>query len=243
MWSYLALRSDVDGDGRLDWQERQRIVAELMEGLENMGTYGRRYRFYYHQAQILEAAGLEPPQTHREVLWTSMDGPVMTKDIDCDDFDVDECLAHGFATLSTEDNHRSPAFSTSLLFDRVARQKPHCGDCLTKIILHRTARGMEALLPNKHFQSEDREVVIKALNKYQYSIVDPDALFLMVTDAEQVEVKLYNHFIKKGAQVGQLCLNDDLASDGVEDLEDMKRVMTMLYEGMFPERSPYEKGE
>lgn len=241
LWSYLTLRADDDGDGTLSWPERQSVLEELREGMDRVDTPRNRYRHFYHVPQTLEAAGLKGPKVTSEVLWTSMDGPVMMKEADCTEFDVNECLAPGFSMVSNEPAHRNPFFSASVIFERVAHQMPQCGDCLVKILLHRRARGLEPLLPKKDKKSKEREMIVKVLMKYQYTVVEPDALFVMVTDAEQVETTLINRFVQKHNRVGQLCLNDDVSTEDERELEDTRNAMTALYRGMFPERSPYEK--
>ena len=230
LWSYLALRSDVDGDGSLSADERMQVLKDLEDGMKNIDTKAFRFRNYYHLPQALENAGLESPLVHTNTLWTSLDGPVAIKDADCLEFDVDECLAHGF-TSSIEgegSSHKNPFFSTSVLFERVAHQFPTCGDCLLKIILHRASRGLAPLLPYKDTQASERATIIKALMRYQYSVVEPDALFVMVADAEQVEETLIPRFVKKKHQVGQLCLNDDVATEDDLELDDVKSAMTAL---------------
>lgn len=242
LWSYIMLRSDVDGDGFLGWKERQSIMKSLENGMKNEGKSSYRKRNFYHVIQLLERAGLEGPKVNTDVLWTSLDGPSAIINLDCSEFDVNECLAPGFSISTTDATSRNPVFSTAVIFERLARQKPTCGDCLLKLLLQQTPRGLGPLLPDAKKQPEQREVVIKSLMRYRYTISNPDALFVMVTDADQVDSTLTSKYVRgKRALAGQLCLNDDVSTDDEQELMDVKQAMTELYQGLFPEKSPYEK--
>ncbi|MAD87895.1 MAG: hypothetical protein CL912_33455 [Deltaproteobacteria bacterium] len=240
LWSYIMLRSDVNDNGNLGWTERQTIMDELEEGMAREGEPGFRKRMFYHMSESLEEAGLEPPKVNIDVQWTSLDGPAAIKDIECFEFNVNECLAPGFSSQSSDEKHTNHVFSSASIFDRVARQHPKCGDCLLKLLLNRVEAGLSPLLPNKEEQAPMREVVIKALWKYQYVIVEPDAYFVMITDAEQVENVLFKRLIKKRGTVGQLCLNDDVSTEEEQAVADVRRVMMRLLEEMLPEASQFE---
>ena len=235
------VRSDTDRDGNLGWEERQKVMEDLEEGMAKEGQTGFRKRMFYHMNEALEEAGLEPPKVNVDVQWTSLDGPAAINNIECFEFNVNECLAPGFSTSSSDENHINYVFSTASIFDRVARQHPKCGDCLVKLLLNRVEKGLSPLLPHPQTQKEERETVIKALWKYQYTIVDPDAFFVMITDAEQVENVLFKRLIKRKGKVGQLCLNDDVSTEEEEAVENVRRVMIKLLESMVPEPSVFEK--
>lgn len=235
------LRSDTNDDGYLSWEERKKILQELGQGMSNESPEQFRQRIYYRVGEYQEAAGLQPPQVNTDVLWTSMDGPMMIKDLDCDAFDTEDCLAPGFSMPSSDSYSRSPVFSSAAIFDRISRQSPRCGDCLLKLILNRRQAGLEPLLPNKAKKAAQREIVIKALMRYSYSIVKPDADFHMVTDAEQAEHALLKPYIKKGRKVGQICLNDDVVTADTAELDHLGKVMAALFEGLLPNPSSFEK--
>ena len=243
LWSYIMLRSDHDDDGYLDWNERKRILRELSEGMENENPEQYRRRVYYRVAEYHEEAGLEPPKVNTEVLWTSLDGPIMIKGLDCDAFDTEDCLGPGFSIRGSDAVARNPAFASAAVFDRVARQSPRCGDCLLKLILNRRRSGLGTLLPSPDTKPKQRDIVVKALMKFQYTVVSPDAFFYMVTDAEQARHALLKPYIKQKKKAGQLCLNDDVVTQDDTELEELKKVMSAFFEGMFPEPSTYEKFE
>lgn len=83
-------------------------------------------------------------------------------------------------------------------------------------------------------------MIVKALKKYQYTIMEPDALFVMVTDAEQVQTVLIKRLLKKRREVGQLCLNDDVAAEEPAAIEDVRVAIKKLFNGLVPEPSRFE---
>ena len=240
LWSYLLHRADPDQNENLSWDERQQIMADLEAGIKHEGKTNFRQRNFYHLAQELEDAGLEAPKVNTDVQWTSLDGPLAIRDIECLEFDVDECLAPGFSSPSSDAKTRNPVFSTAAIFDRVARADPHCGDCLLKLLLNQQRRGFGPILPEADHQQEARDIVLKALRKYQYTVIEPDALFVMITDAEQVENTLLKRFARTEKMVGQLCLNDDVSTESEDDLNDLRAVMHKLYNQLLPKKSKYE---
>lgn len=240
LWSYIMLRSDVDKNGNLGWSERQTVMDDLEEGMKREGQTGFRKRMFYHMNEELEEAGLEAPKVNVDVQWTSLDGPAAIKNIECFEFNVNECLAPGFSSPASDEKHTNYVFNTASIFDRLARQHPKCGDCLLKLLLNRVESGLSPLLPNPGTQSSMRELVIKALWKYQYVIVEPDALFVMITDAEQVDNVLFKRLIKKKGKVGQLCLNDDVNTNEEGAVADVRKVIMRLLEEMLPNASKFE---
>ncbi|KAF2113972.1 hypothetical protein BDV96DRAFT_495036 [Lophiotrema nucula] len=240
LWSYIMLRSDVDDDGYLDWKERRKILRELSEGMSNESPELWRDRNFYQVSEHLEKAGLEAPKVNTDIQWTSLDGPSVIKDLDCDAFDTEDCLAPGFSMPSSDATARSPVFASAAIFDRIARQNPRCGDCLIKLILNRRKAGLGPLLPSLSKKPKQRETVVKALIKYQYTIVAPDASFYMVTDAEQADHMLLKPYLKHNKKTGQMCLNDDVVLKDEVQLERLREVMSQLFEGLLPEPSSFE---
>lgn len=238
LWSYIMLRSDADQDGNLRLEERQTILEDLQAGISHEGKSSSRKRMFYRIPESLEKAGLEAPKVNLDVLWTSLDGPLAIKGLDCYEFNITKCLAPDFA--STGPQNSGSDFGTATVFDRLARQHPECGDCLIKLLLNRVKQGLAPLLPHPNTQSHQREMVIKALWKYQYTVVEPDAMFVMVTDAEQIEHKLRERLIKREETVGQLCLNDDVETDEDGPVADVRKVMQEVLQQMFPEPSIFE---
>ncbi|KAJ1337351.1 3-O-alpha-D-mannopyranosyl-alpha-D-mannopyranose xylosylphosphotransferase [Microdochium nivale] len=244
LYSYIMLRSDVDGDGHLGWPERAQMMRDLEEGMAQEGNDAFRRRMYYKVAEHHREAGLEPPRVNVDVKWTSLDGPMMIRDIDCSEFDVNECLAPGFSSPVADAKHVSPVFASATIFDRVTRQDPICGDCMLKLLLNRQPAGLEPLLPPRETMQAQRDLILKAVKRYQYSVVEPDALFVMITDAEQVQATLVDRFLggdpAARRDVGQLCLNDDVVSSDEGDLAKLQSAMVSLFTGLLPEPSRFE---
>lgn len=241
LWSYITLRSDVDGDGVLSRAERQQIIEDIENGAQNLRKTAFRQRNFYRLPKTLKLAGLAPPQANTDTIWTSLDGPLAIRDVDCSGFNIDTCLGPGFkSSYWSEDN---PLFTSAVVFDRVARQNPRCGDCLLKIVLHQVRQGLSPLLPLSHSQPEKRKLVVKTLMRYKYTIIDPsNSLFFMVTDADQVDNTLVQYFVRQGKELpGQICLNDDVSATEPEELYNVQQAMTELFRGMFPEKSAFER--
>jgi hypothetical protein len=118
---------------------------------------------------------------------------------------------------------------------------PRCGDCLLKLVLNRRRAGLGSLLPHPIKEPQQREIVVKALMRYQYTIVQPDASFHMITDAEQVEHVLIKPYVYNNKKVGQLCLNDDAKTHDPNELEALRNAMGRLFEGLLPKKSSFEK--
>ncbi|KAH7041408.1 uncharacterized protein B0I36DRAFT_232726 [Microdochium trichocladiopsis] len=245
LYSYVVLRSDTDGNGNLGWHERAQMMRELEEGMQHEDDEGFRDKIYRNVAEHLNAAGLEPPRANVDLQWTSLDGPMAIRDIDCLEFDVNECLAPAFSREAADARHPSPVFNTASVFDRVARQDPICGDCLLKLLLNRQPAGLEPLLPPHETMQGHREMILKALKRYQYSVIDPDGLFFMITDAEQVQSELTDQLLGGGGggkrrEVGQLCFNDDVVTNDEFELQALKQAMKNLFQGLLPEPSRFE---
>ena len=242
LWSYLMLRSDTDENGNLGWEERENIMADLEAGMANEGKTTFRERAFYRVEKHLVDAGLEPPKVNIETLWTSLDGPYTIHDLECWEFNVDECLAPGFSSPLADQHYQNAVFSSATIFDRVAHRDTHCGDCFIKLLLNQVEKGLSPMLPFRKTQLRKRDLVLKALHKYQYSIVNPDALFVMVTDAEQLESTLIDRFLRRRGQIGQLCINDDVSTEEETELVKVKETMIRLFQGLFPDKTPFEIG-
>lgn len=241
LWSLITLRTDIDRDGYLSWDERKDLITALTKGMANEGKGSFRKRFFYHVRQYLEKAGLEAPKVNTDFLWTSLDGPSSFIKLQCEEFDVNECLAPGFSVSMSDYSGKVPAFSAAVIFERVARQQPDCGDCLLKLVLNQVKQGLEPILPSKISQPSERQLAVKALMRYKYTIVEPNGLFTMLTDAEQIDKMLVERYIKNNTPLpGQLCLNDDVDTQEEAELQDIQFAMNEFYEGLFPRKSDFE---
>lgn len=242
LWSLIIHRADIDGDGYLSWEERRSLLNALRDGMQNEhnGTFRSHASSYTRRS--LEEAGLLPPAVNKHYRWTSVDGPATIEGIDCSEFEVNECLGPGFSISMSEYVSRVPAFSTTVVFERLARHKPQCGDCVLKLSLYQTHQGLETILPDKTSQPKAREVVVKALMRYKYAIVDADGLFEMIETASQVRESLMEKFIRGNVQIpGQICLNDDVSTQDEQELTDIRAALKEFLESLFPEKSRFER--
>ncbi|ORY62577.1 uncharacterized protein BCR38DRAFT_439116 [Pseudomassariella vexata] len=250
LWSFFMSRSDANADGYLDWTERRHILNAIEPGWRRLTSHdasapakqdSSRARMYYRLPEVLRKAGLQPPKVNMNVLWTSLDGPETIRNIKCHDFDVDKCFGDSFASARSDSTTSNPDFAASNVFSRVSSQHPSCGDCLIKFLLASTPSGLEPLLPPKS-KTHDREVIIKALKKYQHTVVDTDAMkFVMVKDAEQAEIELLERTIERGKVYGQWCLNDDVMTESEEQVSKVKEVMSRVFERLWPQRGRWER--
>ncbi|KAK5101877.1 hypothetical protein LTS08_004336 [Lithohypha guttulata] len=242
LWSLIMLRSDVDGDGYLSWDERRTLMSALEAGMKNEGKAAFRTRNFYHVRKHLENAGLAAPKVNTDFLWTSLDGPSSFMNLECAEFEVNECLGPGFSISMSGYQGKNPSFSTAVIFERVARNKPQCGDCLLKVVLNQVKQGLSPILPDEKTQAAERELAVKALMRYKYTIVEPNGLFTMLTDAEQIDKMLVEKYVRGKTPVpGQLCLNDDVATEEESELVDIQNAMSEFYQGLFPEKSDFER--
>ncbi|KAH8159723.1 hypothetical protein CIB48_g8514 [Xylaria polymorpha] len=158
IWSFVALRSDANSDGYLDYRERSQLLAAIelgqqqQFGKEDSATAAPpvpihiRDRMYLKVAQLLQQAGLQPPNVNVNVLWTALDGPDTIRKVKCDSFSIDKCLGDSFASPLSDETSRNPDFAASNVFARLSHAHPSCGDCLLKFALAAVPRGLEPLL-------------------------------------------------------------------------------------------------
>jgi hypothetical protein len=249
LWSFIMTRSDTNGDGYLDWKERQQLLSSIKSGAraaseDDASTPARtaegRERLFYQLPAILKRAGLQPPLSQAKVLWTSLDGPETIHNVKCQKFFIDKCFADSFGSPISDSSYRNPEFSTSNILIQLSRRNPNCGDCVIKFMLSTTPAGLEPLLPPKSRRRE-REIVVKALLKYQHTVVEPDGMFVMVKDAEQVETELLERTINRGTRVSQWCFNDDVMTEDEKAVAKVNRVIQTIFKTLFPIKSRWEE--
>lgn len=253
IWSFIMSRSDANSDGYLDWTERQHLLEAIEPGWRQLSTKDPskpaaqspdRERMYYKLPEVLQKAGLQPPKVNVNILWTSLDGPETIRNVKCNGFSVDKCFGDSFASSLSDSTSSNPDFAASNIFSRLSYQHPQCGDCLLKFLLASQPRGLEPLLPPKATKPHDREVIVKALKKYQHTVVDTDAMkFVMIKDAEQAETELLQRTIRKGKVFGQWCLNDDVMTESAQQVGRVRDVMSQVFEGLWPGRGRWEKDD
>ncbi|TID27880.1 putative udp-glucose 4-epimerase protein [Venturia nashicola] len=249
LWSFIMVRMDANNDGYLDWAERQTLLAAIKPGRK--ATAGEdestpikvaegRDRMFYQLPAVHKRAGIQPPLSNVKVTWTSLDGPETIRDVKCHNFHVDQCLAESFDSPLSDRSYRNPDFSTANIFSQLSRRDPKCGDCLIKFMLSTVPRGLEPLLPPKSRRHE-RETTIKALVKYQHTIIDPDAMFVMVKDAEQAETEVMDRAVNRNKYVTQYCFNDDVMTEDPKAVAKVNKVIQRVFKTLFPHKSRWEE--
>lgn len=247
LWSFIMTRADANGDGYLDWSERQAVLEATKHGrhLFSGGDASTpvpasgRDRMYYQLPAIHKKVGLQPPLSNVAVLWTSLDGPETIRNVKCHNFHMDMCFAESFDSPVSDASYDNPDFTTANIFTQLTRREPRCGDCLIKFMLSNTPRGLEPLLPPKN-KAHEREVVIKALVKYQHTLVEPDAKFVMVKDAEQAKHEIMERTIERKQHVGQWCLNDDVMTEDEDAVSEVNDVIQNVFRTLFPTKGRWE---
>ncbi|KAI0452046.1 hypothetical protein F5B21DRAFT_356391 [Xylaria acuta] len=255
IWSFVALRSDANSDGYLDYRERSQLLSAIELGQQKFSKPSSaatpppvrihlRDRMYLKVAEVLRQAGLQPPNVNVNVLWTAVDGPETIRKVKCDSFNADKCLGDSFASPLSDETTRNPDFAVSNVFTRLSHAHPSCGDCLLKFALAAVPRGLEPLLPSADTKPKDRDVIIRALKKYQHTIVDPDTMkFFMIKDAEQAKAELLERTIERGTAFGQWCFNDDVMTESPEEVNRVRDIMRRVFETLWPERTAWERDE
>lgn len=248
LWSWVMTRADANGDGYLDWTERQDMLAAIRPGRRQFSggdastpvrAAEGRDRMYYQLSTIHKQAGLQPPLSQADILWTSLDGPETIKSVKCNGFFIDKCFAESFDSPISDRSYRNPDFSAANIFLQLSKNQPRCGDCVIKFMLSTTPRGLEPLLPPKT-QSQKRDMVVKALVKYQHTVIAPDAMFVMVTDAEQARNDLLERTVRRKKAIGQWCLNDDVMTEDADAVHKVKVVIQKFFTTLFPQKGPWE---
>jgi hypothetical protein len=84
-------------------------------------------------------------------------------------------------------------------------------------------------------------MIIKALLKYQHTVIEPETLFVMVKDAEQAETELLDRTIKRKKQFSQWCLNDDVMTEDEKAVTKVNVVIQTVFNTLFPDKGRWEK--
>lgn len=250
LWSYIMFRADANGDGYLDWEERQALLSDIRPGVDEFATgqdgsmpakqSQTRERMYYRMPEMLRRAGLSEPLANDQILWTSLDGPATIAKTKCHKFKVDKCLGEAFGSAEGDARGSVPEFSAASVLSRVSRENVECGDCLVKFLLEGTPRGLGPLLPPN---GEMRQVVLKALKKYQHVVVDGTEKykFAKIRDGEQAEQELLKRTIKQGKTYAQWCVNDDVtATDDEKEIERVWTALHTMFETLWPDKGRWE---
>jgi hypothetical protein len=264
--SYLVHRSDVNGDGVLDIEERQVLLTEIETALKQKVAR----QSLQEQILAMNIAGLPLPKVSKP-LWSSADGypfglktpanptsyerikdptpPMFTVDDRPHDrtpqFDfVDMCLTNDFVHPGLAD----VAVDTQLLFQLLAKEYPYCGDTLLAILIPSSPSGFHHLLPAPSHPKYSE--ITHQLHKYAYTISQTSSEFIMAQNAGTLKsgfTRTLRTLKYKG--LAQFCVNDDVEyGDGLV-VQKMDSVLKGFLQGYFGGlttsggKGPVEKAE
>jgi len=76
--------------------------------------------------------------------------------------------------------------------------------------------------------------------KYQHTVMEPEAAFVMVKDAEQAETELLERALKRNKHVSQWCLNDDVMTEDEAAVSRINSVIQTVFQTLFPAKGKWE---
>ncbi|PRP89554.1 hypothetical protein PROFUN_00818 [Planoprotostelium fungivorum] len=237
LWSYLSLRMDSDGNGIIDLMERKAIIKDIIKVKYQPGYMRTHRQLHFEMDEVLHGADL-PPTMAETIRWTSMDGPV-GMDVQCQWFNPETCFSHSDVPGN---------ITIERALDNFVRSNTQCGDCTIQRLLQDHPRGYEPLLPPRE-KVQERDMAIKAIRRYQYSVV-PNSMSRFVSLKGEMDVPLLK---KRGGDikdslhspvVPQYCFNDDLNEKLTEEMvERTKQNLWHFYESIASVPTPFEKRE
>ena len=120
---------------------------------------------------------------------------------------------------------------------------------MLKTLLEQVPRGLEPLLPPRSVrttQATTRQMIIKALVRYQYSIIKPNYIFVMVNGTISVREGLLNRLFGDkndyipDRSVSQICLNDDVQTKNTTELNEIQDIINIFYSRLYPIKTDFE---
>jgi len=262
--AYLVHRADANGDGALDFEERQVVHQQIEQALD---TRPHRRTSLADQESAYAYIGLPGPKVSNPV-WTSQDGypfvlkhpanPTSTEDIRAPSpeiftasdaphtrrpaFDFSEmCLTQDFVNPELADQK----VDAQTLFRLFAKEYPHCGDNLLSILIPTSQTGLFNLLPPPSHRKYSE--ITRLLHRYSYLITETSSEFIMAGNADSLRkgfIRALRTMNTRG--LAQFCVNDDVVGDAkvVERMDrTFKGILQGYYGGLTREggRSPVER--
>ena len=262
--SYLVHRSDANGDGVLDMEERRVLLTHVQTALKQNVVR----QTLQEQVIAMQNTNLSLPKVST-LRWSSSDGypfalktpsnPTTEEDVNAPDepmYNVDDpphkripeydfvemCLTTDFVRSSLGDTK----VDTQVLFQLLSKQYPYCGDMLLAILISSSPVGLHHLLPSPSHPKYS--YLTHQLHKYAYTISDTSSEFIMANSAEALR-KGFLRVLKllKSKNLAQICVNDDyeysnpLAINKFDST--LKGIMQGYFGGLTADggRSPVEK--
>jgi len=264
--SVLVHRADANGDGALDMEERRVLLAHITDALQSHVVR----KSFEQQVRAMNVADLPLPKV-ATAMWTSADGfPfALYTPVDASIEEKKNSMNRPMYGLKELPHTRKPAFDflemcltedfaaehlsdvkvdAKMLFRILAKEYPYCGDMLLAILIPSMETGLHHLLPPPSHKRYNE--VVKAVQKYSYTISSTESEFIMAKSAETLQ-KGFSKVMRtvRWHTVSQFCVNDDVETSVGTAIERMdstfKGILQGFYGGMTPDRgrSPVEKLE
>ncbi|KAF9572289.1 Xanthine phosphoribosyltransferase 1 [Mortierella alpina] len=263
--SYWTYRLDTNQDGRLDWNERQRLLGMIdlyrsamaerreadAQSVKNVTT-----GFLEGYDDRLLGAGISINATTYALsgqdeypfmlasgnlkktsrLQNKRPYAVKHGERQCA-FEVEFCLGAEFRNQTTP--YVDASTGAGSIFERMAFTEFHCGDCLLHILRHAgEAAGSSAIMPLDRTSKAFREVVTD-LHRYNYVVGQTDYAFLQLKNAMQAKGAL-NGLMRRREMVSFFCINDDVPDNALM-VKKVRSVFSEFLRRRFPVSSPWEK--
>jgi hypothetical protein len=265
--AYLVHRGDADGDGALDFEERQVIHQQVEQALHSRA---HRRTSLADQQRAYAHIGLAGPKASRP-MWTSQDGypwtlkhpanPITSENMAAlpqeifvvtdaphnrrPSFDFFEmCLTKDFVNVALAEQK----VDTKTLFHLFSKEYPYCGDTLLSILVPTSKSGLFNLLPPPSHPKYGE--LTGLLHRYSYLITDTSSEFIMAAGAQALK-KGFERALRtlQTRGLAQICVNDDVVTADERQVVSMDRTFKGILQGYFGGltreggRSPVEKEE
>ncbi|KAF9105081.1 Xanthine phosphoribosyltransferase 1 [Mortierella sp. AM989] len=261
--SYWLHRLDANQDGVLDWSEREQLINRVEQWnkvqannpfinnnfhsfLENNADHLRQLGFPPSGSSVYRLSGLDgyPFMLLRSNTSTTIQGASdktyeaydETKYRTCQ-FDIDFCLSPAFRNSTLE---KIDAANSVGIFQRMAFQEFHCGDCLLHI-LRRTATesglGSEILPLDK--ESNAYKTITVDMARYNYVIATSAYSFIQLQEPIESQTSLAQILSTKETEAF-FCINDNV-KDNPQTVDLVQMVFKKFLDERFPIPSPWEK--
>lgn len=149
--------------------------------------------------------------------------------------DLAFCLGNEFIDSNLVTMKRN---ETQKIFQRIAFEEFHCGDCLLEILAQHPDSGVSAWMP-KNERSEAFQDVTRKLARYNYVVGTSDYSFFALQGVDGAKKNLAN-LLEARERKASFCINDDFP-DNEELQTQMRALFKSFLDTRFATPSPWEK--
>ncbi|KAF9421915.1 hypothetical protein BGZ94_008731 [Podila epigama] len=151
--------------------------------------------------------------------------------------DMNFCFGPEF--MNTNPNSTLTTAQSRKIFDRLAKDEFHCGDCLLELLLQHPSiqGGIGAILPIDETSDAFQQVTEK-LGRYNY-VLGTSPYWFIALQGHESATKNLNGLLAQRASIAYFCINDDFSDDPVFETQ-MQRLFRDFLEKRFSEPSPWE---